>query len=268
MLPRNAITAKTFRDHRRGTAWWTASVAAFVALEAAVYPTVRDQAGLQEMWQQLPDAMKAVFGFGDGTDLLTGAGFLQAELFGIMLPLAFIGFAISLGGRAIGREEERGTLDLLLAYPVKRARVVVEKHLAGVALTVVLGIAAFAALAAGNQLAHMHVRVVLLAAAMAGVVIVAVFFGALALLISCARPAKGVAYALAALAALATFLVNSLASMSDVVGVLRPLSPFRWAMGEEPLRTGFQVGMLVPLGGAALLVWAAAWAFGRRDVAG
>ena len=48
---------------------------------------------------------------------------------------------------------------------------------------------------------------------------------------------------------------------------LRPLSPFRWALGDDPVRTGFHPFMLLTLAVAALLVWLAVAAFERRDLA-
>ncbi|HZQ26758.1 MAG TPA: ABC transporter permease subunit [Acidimicrobiales bacterium] len=266
MQPRSVAT-KTVHDHGRGTMWWALSVAAFVAMESAIYPSIRHQAGFQDTWRQLPDAMKALFGLGKELDFTTGTGFLQAEVFGFMLPLAFIGYAIALGGRAIGREEDRGTLDLLLAYPVRRGRVVVQKHLAGVAMTVALGVAVFVTLVVADELADMRVPVARLASVMAGVVAVGLCFGAVALVVTCIGPSRGVAYAAASVAALAAFLVNSLASITSVVRPVRPLSPFRWALGDEPLRTGFHAGLLVPVAIAAVLLVVAAWAFERRDIA-
>lgn len=265
MQPRSVL-AKTVYDHRRGALWWAVGIAFFVAVEVGIYPSVRDQTAIEEMWRDMPDAMRALFGLSEEFDFTSGVGFLEGELFSFMLPLVLIAFAVALGGRAIGREEDTGTLDLLLAHPVRRRRVVLEKFAAGSSIVAAVGATTFAAIAIGSVVADMGVGIVNLGAAMFGVTTIALLYGAIALLVSCAIGKRGASYALASAAALAGFLVNSLASLTDVIAVLRPASPFRWAVGEHPLRTGFSPWMLVTLAAIAIVVWMAATLFERRDV--
>ena len=60
-----------------------------------------------------------------------GAGVF--ELFSLMAPLLLIVFSIGAGASAIAGEEDRHTLELLLANPVSRCRIVLEKLAALVA---------------------------------------------------------------------------------------------------------------------------------------
>jgi ABC-type transport system involved in multi-copper enzyme maturation permease subunit len=57
-----------------------------------------------------------------------------------LAPLLFLIFAIGQGSGAIAGEEERGTLDLLLANPRSRVRIVLEKF--GALALMTLGLAA------------------------------------------------------------------------------------------------------------------------------
>ena len=61
MQPRSVLT-KTVHDHRRGALWWAVGIAFFVGVEVGIYPSVRDQAAMQDMWRDMPDAVRALFG--------------------------------------------------------------------------------------------------------------------------------------------------------------------------------------------------------------
>jgi len=102
----------------------------FVALIVSVYPTVHSNPSLNKLAQDYPQALKAFIAFGGQVDYTTPAGYLGIELFSLMVPLLLMIAAIGTGAGAIAGEEERGTLELLLANPVSRARVVLEKSAA------------------------------------------------------------------------------------------------------------------------------------------
>ena len=97
------------------------------ALMVAVYPSVRDNPALNKMVESYPEALKASSAFGGNVDYASGAGYLSSELFSFMVPLLLLVAAIGAGARATAGEEERGTLDLLLANPISRRRLVLEK---------------------------------------------------------------------------------------------------------------------------------------------
>ena len=79
------------------------------------------------MVDDYPDAFKAFFGLGDNVDYTSAIGYLNGELFSFMVPLLLLIAAIGAGARATAGEEERGTLELLLANPISRRRLVLDK---------------------------------------------------------------------------------------------------------------------------------------------
>ena len=122
---RNAFV-KTLRDARRAIGWWSLGLIAMAALMIAVYPSVRDNPDLNKMVEDYPDAFKAFLGLGENVDYTSAVGYLNSELFAFMVPLLLLIAAIGAGARATAGEEERGTLDLLLANPISRRRLVTE----------------------------------------------------------------------------------------------------------------------------------------------
>jgi ABC-2 type transport system permease protein len=260
---------KTLRDAGRALAWWSLGLIGMAALMVAVYPTVRDNPDLNEMVQEYPEALKAFIAFGGDVDYLSGAGYLGSELFSFMVPLLLAVAAIGAGARAIAGEEERGTLELLLANPVSRRRVVGEKLGALLAELTVLGLVLWLALLVGVEIVGMGVSAAHLGAATASAVLLAFAFGGIALLAGAATGRRGIAVGVAAATAVAAYLLNSLAVLVGFLEPFRTLSPFYHYVASDPLRHGLgaaHVGFLVAL--AVLAAAAAVVTFDRRDLAG
>ena len=118
------VFLKTLRDLRRGLLGWSIALVLLVAVMAALWPSIRDIPDLDELLASYPAVMRELF---DVEAISTGAGFLNAELFSILLPALFIVFAVGRGAQLVAGEEEVGTLEVLLATPASRARVLLDK---------------------------------------------------------------------------------------------------------------------------------------------
>ncbi len=261
------VLLKGLRDLRRSFAWWSAGLVGLVALMAAVYPTVRDNEELNELVQNYPEALKAFIAFGGSVDYVSGAGYLGSELFSFMVPLLFLVAAVGNGAGAIAGEEERGTLDLLLAHPVSRRQVAAGKI--GTLVAELAGLAAvlWLALWAGGRATGMDVSAAKLAAATVTAGLLALAYGAIAFGIGAATGRRVLAIGLATAAAVAAYLVNSLAALVDALGSAQKASPFYHYAAGDPLRQGLALGhctVLVSIAVAATLVGIAI--FERRDV--
>ena len=64
------------------------------------------------------------------------------------------------------------------------------------------------------------------------------------------------------------YLVDALAAIVDSLNAVRPLSLFRYYMGDDPLRNGINLGDAAVLAAvAAVLLVVSLIAFDRRDLA-
>ena len=263
-----SVATKTLYDMRRSLAWWSLGLAGVVALMVSVFPTVRDMPSLNKLIEQYPEAIKGFVSFGGQVDYTTGAGYLGSELFAIWVPLLLLIAAIGAGARATAGEEELGTLDLLLANPISRRRLVVEKLIALVIEVTLLGLVLWCALVIGTAVVTMHVSVAHLAAAVASAVLLAVGFGAIAVLVGAFTGRRASAIGITSAAAVAAYLVNSLAPLVHAFDTVRKASPFYHYATSDPLRNGLalgHVGVLVGIAAAAAI--AAPLIFERRDLA-
>lgn len=261
------VALKGLRDVRRSFGWWSLGLVALAALMVSVYPAVRDNPSLNKLVQDYPQALKGFIGFGGEIDYLTPAGYLGSEVFALMAPLLLLVAAIGGGAGAIAGEEERGTLDLLLAQPLTRRRVVLEKLVSLVVELTGLALVLWLALVVGARAAGMEISAGKLGAGVLSLLLLALLFGALALLAGTAMGHRGRAIGIVVAVAVAAYLVNSLAPLAGPLEPLRPLSPFYHYSVGDPLREGLALWHgLVLLAAAAAFGALAPLALERRDL--
>jgi ABC-2 type transport system permease protein len=261
------VYLKTLRDQRRTLPWWTLGLVGMSLFLMLLYPTIRDSASqLQQYIDRMPDAVRALMG--GFTDYTTVPGYLQAELFGFMMPAVFLVFTIGAGSRAIAGEEERRTLDMLMANPIPRHRVVVQKFEALVTGTAVIGAILWIGIALGGAFAGANPPLTGLARQILSLVLLGVAFGSLSLAIGSAGGNRALASGVAGGLAVTTYLVNALAEVVDWLAPYRRLSPFHYYAASDPLTTGLNWAHMGVLAGVSLLMLVlSVAAFQRRDLA-
>jgi beta-exotoxin I transport system permease protein len=261
------VLLRSLRDLRRGFGWWSLGLVGLVAMQVSVYPTVRDDPGFSELTENYPEVLKELFGFGGSFDYTSPAGYLGVELFSLIVPLLLIIAAVATGAGAIAGEEDRGTLDLLMSLPLTRRRMAAEKLAAMAAEVVGLGLVLLVSLAIGVRVIDMGVPLAHLTAVTLAAVLLAMGFGAIALLIGAATGSKGAAIGVTAALAVAGYLVNSLAALVSELETAQRFTPFYHYSAPDPLRAGFSGWHLVALLAVVVVASAAALvAVDRRDL--
>jgi ABC-2 type transport system permease protein len=261
---RNVFT-KTLWDQRTGILLWSFAIAAVGVTYAAFYPSINSPemaAALEAYPQGLLDAL----GF---TDITSPAGYLGSTTYGILGPILMIIFAASMGTRAIAGEEDAGRLDVLLAHPVERWQVVVQRAGAVLVAVTLAGLVVFIAMVAIRGVAGLEaVRVENLAAATVQLVLLATVFGFLALATGAVTGSRGVTWGVVAIVAVLTYFANTLGPAVDALAWSQQISPFFYFSGGRPLAEGWQLADATVLAVTALvLVAVAVVGFRRRDIA-
>lgn len=265
-LGRGTIWARTVREHRRALVGWTLGVFILVAMIVAFYPAIANAGqGWQELIDSYPPEFKAFFG--DMADFTTPAGYLRLELFGFMLPLLFIIYAIGRATDSVAGEEERGALDILLSHPVSRMRALFGKAAGVGAGLATLASTVWVTVLAVGALVGMRMSVWNLLAAIVSLLLLATLFASLAFLAVGIRGRKGLASGTVAAVAVASYLLVGLADLVPALGPLRWISPFHWYQLGDPLVNGFGwQGPFLLTGVSAAFMSLAGWAFSRRDL--
>jgi ABC-2 type transport system permease protein len=255
-----AVVRRGLRDQRRAVLAWGLPLGAFGAFMAAIYPSVRD--AITSVIQHYPAGLKQAFGV---STLTTVEGYVHAELFSLIVPLALGYFAIRSVTRPTVGAEEQGYLDTILALPISRTVLVAGSF----AVTAVMAAAVLVVIGAltwvSGRLAGTGISLGLTAAGVAGVWPIAVFCAGVALL------AGGFLHRSAPVAGVA---IGTLVAMYgiDLAGKLAPsLDAIRWVSAFRyygaPLRDGIDPAAFAELTAAGLLLAAVgAWRFARRDL--
>jgi len=261
------FTRRGIADHRNALAGWCVGAFAYIALIAAIFPSLAGSGSLDKLVESYPDALKSLFGISGGGSLSSGAGFLDAELFSFMLPLLVLVLAIGSGARAFAGEEDAGRLELALAYPVGRRFAVLAKGAAVGAETLAVCASSWIAMVVLNPVFDLDLSAGHVAAAVAGLALLGLFFGWTALAVGAATGKRGLAVALPAGLAAAGYLVSGLHSLAGWLDPFRFLSAFWW-LGTSPLQNGIRSsGALVLALAAAAVLLAGALLVERRDLA-
>ena len=262
------VFLKSVRDRRKALLWWTVGIFAYIAFMDAFWPFVQDMQGdLEGLLENLPPELMAVVGVNDPTQIFSPEGYLSSRSFGWIVPVVFALYSSALGARAIAGEEEDNTMDVLLANPVSRVTVVVQKFLALALVIAVLGVALFAALVAGDLLFGVGISASRYAAATLAASLLGLVFGTISLAAGAAGAKRGAIVGIVAPIAVAAFLINSLGGLADWLDTARRASPFYYYDASQPLRNGLEPLHALVLAGWILVALAVAViAFRRRDV--
>lgn len=262
------ILRRFVKDRRRGVVGWSVSIAAFLLLQNAFYPSFKDQPDLASLFEDLPDTAKALFGISDAVPLTSPPGWLQGQVFAI-LPVLVAIYAISQGVRALATSEEDGTLELLLSNPVRRSQVAMQRLWGFVVLVFGVTVASSAFTLATVPVLQLTEGVSLpgYAAATFGTAALGLLFGSLAFAVGAFTGRRSLALSIAAGVTVATYTINGLAGSVEAAHPLRFVSPFHWFLGRNMLAQGIAwEALTLPVAFAALFAAAGVWGFGRRDL--
>ena len=264
----SSVFRKTIWDRRRGFVWWCVGILAITGITVSFWPTLqRDSDVLMQLLEGLPEGMLNLFGASEAVDFLSGPGFVNSRVYASVGSFIVIFFAISMGTAAIAGEEDKGTMDMLLANPIARDRVVLQTFAAQAVLATVLAALVAALLLITDPMLDVGLPVGGVIAASTGMVLLALSFGSLALMIGALTGKRGLTVGVASGAVIATFFINGLAPLIDSIEWTQKLTPFYWMLDHNPLANGFRAQLLVLVVAIVIFLSVAVWGFRRRDAA-
>lgn len=264
------VLTQMVASRRRSTVWWSIGMAVLVVGIASAYPSARDSGeGLESYMDSLPDGVVELFGATAGIG--TPVGYLNSQLYANMLPLLLIVMGIGAASWAVAGAESDGTLEMLLANPVTRTRVAIERLLGLVLLTgVVALVATVAAVAVAPAFGLDDVGAGALAGAGLAAWLLALAFASVSFGVGAATGSKSAAIGAGAGLAAGTYVLFGMTGFVDQVSALKWASPWFWFLDADPLSglTSAFWWEAVALPVAVCLVACAAgvWRLTRRDL--
>ena len=229
----------------------------------ALYPSFKNDTSLDQLAQSSSTLMAA---FGVNGSLTSPAGWLNANLFNNFVPLILIVLTVGYGSWCVAGQDENGILSLTATLPTTRWRIILDKSFALAAQAFPAVLVTYLCVLVGRGF-DLQVSGGALVGTSVAMLLLAVDFGALALLLGALTGSRGLALSVSSAAAAAAYLISSLAPAISWLHPFRFASPFYWALGNDPLQNDMPIGSALALGATAVaLLVAAAIALRRLDL--
>lgn len=258
------------RLRRTALFWWTLGSVLMTVVILALYPSIRDKANeLNQALNQLPAGFRQLKTGGSGAvNVADPVAFLNSQLFYATLPILWIILDVTRGGAILGKDEQNHTLELLLARPISRTRLLLAKALSLVAEFVIVAGITLVTIVLIAPAFSLHVGTGRLAITTAYTAAFSLSFGLIAFGLQAANTlARRSATAVAVFVGFGGYLISSLSGLTDWLTTPAKLAPYHYFTPDQILRAEpvrgldvYLVGTLVIMGIIALL------GFRRRDI--
>lgn len=264
-----AITRWTIWQRRWSIFWWCLGILFFLFLTLVFYPTIKNQsAQLNKSFDQIPQTAKQLFT--DTSNIFSPIGYLSSQIFYLMLPLLLGILAINQGMSLVGKEERENTIEMLLARPVSRGRLVSGKAAAGLAIVVSISVLSTLFTALMCKLVGLDIATVYILEAGAAVGLMSLSFGAVAFMLTAlGRSGRAASIGITAMYALGGYILVSLAPTITWLRWPAKIFPFNYYHSAELLTGSYNwlnaLFFAALIAGCMVVSWLA---FRRRDLMG
>jgi len=243
---------------------WGLGAFLYGVLMVSFYSSVESiGAELNTLMESFPPEMLAFFpGFDDFT---SPVGYLGTEYFSFM-PIILGIFAVTAGARLLVSDEEKGILDLLMAYPISRSSMFWGRFSAFLVTSMGILLAAWAGLMLPSQSSGLGLTAIELLRPSLPLFGVMIFFGSFGLMLSMLLPAGRTSGAFAGALLIANFLLIGLSSLNENLVPLYEISPFYFYQGSRAINALDWDSLAILLAGSSLFTGVALIRFLRRDL--
>ncbi len=256
------IFLKTLFEKKWMTLWWLVSAVGLTIFIVIFFPGLKESFG--KAIEQVPDSMKALVG--NAEDYRTLAGYLTVQVFQqmIFLPVT-LGVILCTG--LLGGDENEGTLQTLLTFPVSRAKVYFDKLAASAAIVGIVTFGFFLGSWLGALIIGEPVDLWRLLQATFTAWLVSMMISLIGYALAAITGKRALAGSIAGAYAFAMYIVSTLVVTVHSLRFVDYFSPFHYFIHPSPLKAAFDFGDMAVLLGASLVFIALGYiVFQRRDV--
>ena len=121
--------------------WWTFGVSLLIAVTILSYLAIKDQSA--QLDQAMGSMTSSLGGFFGTNDFFSPEGYLSSQIYYIMLPILLIILVLNLASGLMNKVESDGTLEVTLAQPISRSKVMLGKLFAAISVLVIIAVVSF-----------------------------------------------------------------------------------------------------------------------------
>jgi beta-exotoxin I transport system permease protein len=255
-------TRITLRQRLTGTLSAGLGLIAVMLAVGALFPAVGHTIGKLDV----PASVSNLLG---GADYGTITGWFRSEIAVIYGPLVIGALAITGACAATAGEEEDRILALVLAHPVRRARLIAAKAVAVGIVVLIVALSTWVGLIVGVAVGGGGIGIQNITALALQLAFFGFATGATAIALGAGTGRKSLAVGVAAAIGILGWLINSFAPLLSAISWLKYLAPYYYYAGHDPLGRGVYLTGLVVLGLLALVLTALGMVgIERRDLRG
>ena len=245
--------------------FWSLALAGSSFLVIELYDSMATQFTSAFEESGMPAGFEAFFG--NMSAFSSPAGWLGLEMYSLMLPISLAIVGISAGSSAVGREENSGTLELLLSSPISRSRLMIEKLTAVTLQLFIIAFAVWVTIALSKYFLNYDINLQDAALATLSAFLVGLVFACSAAAIQAISGSRSLAIGICSGILIVAYFVDSLAPLVDVMDSIKHASVFYYYDGQEALLGDGNVINSVILFAASLILAAlAVFSFDKRDI--
>lgn len=122
------LIRKTVSDRWRSTAIYAGAISAYLLMTAAIFPTFQKISGIQDVINKYPKDLLKFFGV-QNFDITSFNSYLVVEFLGVIWVVIAAAYIIAFARNMVSGELHDGTLELLLAQPIERWKVLTSEGL-------------------------------------------------------------------------------------------------------------------------------------------
>jgi beta-exotoxin I transport system permease protein len=238
-------------------------MALYTLVVVALYPAFKNSSSLDKLIAN-DSTLSALFGVTG--PISSSGGWLNGNIYANFLPLLMLLLTVGYGAASLAGQDEDGTLCLVVALPIRRTTVVLEKA-AAMALQAALLSAAVGVFVLIGRSFDLTVTVADVASISATTVLLGLDFGLTALAIGAGTGSRTLAVGACTALAAASYLIGSLAPVVSWIHPARYVSLFYWSVGNDQIAHGVRFEDYAVLSAVALCALSvAAVAFQRLDL--
>lgn len=255
-------------DRRLSLTIYCLGVAAYGLMIVAIWPSMQESLGtLEQLYETYPEGLRAAFGV--ETTITTFDGFLTLEYFSLMWLIIVLPFAITISTGAFAGEIEKGTMELLLAQPIRRSTIALTRMAyLKIGLLLIMAATMIPVMIGGLMVDEQLSVAGLLSLSLLGFLFF-LSFGSIGFLVSAMMSDRGRSVFLVVGVLIVSYAIDLLSQFSDFVNNFHFLSLFDY---YDPFRyihdADIAWGDLAVLLGVSIIAFSAAtFIFKRRDIA-
>lgn len=254
----------SLRRHRLAIWGWGIGLGIIAFVVVIIYDSVADKFALiDQIMKTMPPIIVAMAG--DAEILSSPSGWLHMKLF-TSFPVIFGPFAVMAGAGLLATDEERGRLDLLMAYPTARWKIFFGRLAALFTATAAILFLTWLGLISALPIGSLDITPAPAALPFISLFALLILFESFALALSFFLPSRILAAGAAGVVLIADFFIDALAKITPSLELTARCLPYEYYQGGLAA-DGFAfapfLGLLLA---AAIMIGIACWRFQKRDI--